>query len=968
MIDRGHWRACSSVAALSVALFVALPAFAQQSGNDIVEAAGSKDSADDEAIIVTGTNISGVKPVGSAAIALDREKILASGQTTPADVVRTLPQVRNLGTFREGGTVGDVDNAQQGNAINLRGLGAAATLTLVDGRRVVATGAAATFTEANQVPMAALQRIEVIADGASAIYGSDAVAGVVNFVLRKDFDGIETSFRLSNGSGTAEYTPAITAGTNWNLGGLGSGNILVSYEFTHRDPLLRGKNPFLRQDLRSVGGLDGRLSGQTAAVGVPGAIFVPNQPANTTLPRAGNNTYYGLPASTTGVGITAAQLLLNQPNLIDTSYFSDYLGRMDRHQVTAYFNQDLGSWLSVFASGSYSHRYTESRAVSGIQTVTVPAFLYDPVTNLPDPTRPNPAYISGIPGVLLGAPLNARYNFSSELSTYNNTVETYNLTGGVRAALGGGWNAEAYFTYGSDDACNFCILGKNINVDAVQYLVNTGQINPFSTAPLTQAQLSRVYGDNIQQSGNEFRDFLAKFDGPLFELPGGTVRAAVGGEISKQSNWNFNSRNRGINNDQIVDTVRERSIGRRTIKSAFGELYVPLIGEEMGLGFIREFAVSAAVRHDDYSDVGSTTNPKFGATLELGEMFTLRGSWGTSFRAPGLPDVNPSAFSGTIILQLPNNNPNVANDFCLPPEFGGCFTTVLNVFGANPDIKPERATNWSLGGEFRPIDKLKISATYYNIRYKDRILEPGYLAILNYINGFPDYSGLASTIFPITNANVTGPNSCTFDPVLADYMSRPTLYGQAGFPDPCNIKVLMDARKLNLAATRQDGLDFQVDYTIPIMDGAVTLNAAANKVFRNLQQATPGGAFFDLKGRYDQPIEWRGRGSVGVLWKGFTSTLFVNYTGGYDNTAAVDPVTGTAVAMQRVKPWTTFDLALGYSGQLTNSLLKGVRVSATIQNLTDKDPPFMITTNGIFNAAYANPFGRTATMQVSLAF
>lgn len=138
---------------MALALLQSAPAFAQDSDREAVEAA---DEADDDNVIVvtgTGTNISGVAPVGSEAITIGREEIIASGKTTAADVVRTLPQVRNLGDFREGGTQGSA-NSQQGNAINLHGLGAEATLVLVDGHRVVGTGAASIFTEANQVPLA----------------------------------------------------------------------------------------------------------------------------------------------------------------------------------------------------------------------------------------------------------------------------------------------------------------------------------------------------------------------------------------------------------------------------------------------------------------------------------------------------------------------------------------------------------------------------------------------------------------------------------------------------------------------------------------------------------------------------------------------------------------------------------------------------------------------------------------------
>ncbi len=204
---------------MGLALVQAAPATAQDNGaTDDSAAADAEDSAkttDEIVVIGTGTNISGVKPVGSEAITLNQEQIRATGMTNAADVVRTLPQVRNLGDYREGGTQGS-GNSQQGNAINLRGLGIGATLTLVDGHRVVGTGAAQNFSsKPTSVPMAALERIEVIADGASAIYGSDAVAGVVNYVLRKDYDGVEASFRASDNTGAWEWAPSITAGTNW---------------------------------------------------------------------------------------------------------------------------------------------------------------------------------------------------------------------------------------------------------------------------------------------------------------------------------------------------------------------------------------------------------------------------------------------------------------------------------------------------------------------------------------------------------------------------------------------------------------------------------------------------------------------------------------------------------------------------------------------------------------------------------
>lgn len=978
----------TSLAALVIGFLLTGPAYSQLSDsndNDVMNAAGTArtlppnepaatdDTSEVQEIIVTGTNISGVKPVGSEAVALDREQILATGMTSPADVVRTLPQVRNLGEYREGGTQGTGNNSQQGNAINLRGLGASATLVLVDGRRVVATGAASNFTEANQVPLAALERIEVITDGASAIYGSDAVAGVVNFVLRKDFEGIEASVRMSNTLGGTELTPSITAGTHWNLGSLGAGNIIVSYEHTQRDPYLRGKNAWLRQDLRAVGGPDLRINGTTGSAGSPGNIYVSTPGVNNaTLPWAGANVYYGLPASATGVGITADQLNLNDPNLVDTADFTDYIGSLNRNQVSVFFNQDLGDRVSIFAQGSYTKRRTYSRQIASflgsIENVTVPAYLYDPETNLPDPTRPNPAYISGIPGVADGEPINVQYNFygSSGYQNWDNDVEDYNISAGFKVRLPASWQAEGYFTYGYDNACNYCNIGSNINPDALQYLINIGTINPFSTATLSSETLAQLYGDNIQRSGNRFNDWVLKFNGPLFDLPGGTVRAAFGGEINKLENWNLNGRNKGIDNVFVIDTDKARSIGRRTIRSLFGEVYVPLVGDAMELPFMRELTLSGAIRYDDYSDVGSTTNPKIGLTWIVNDALTLRGSWGKSFRAPGLPDVNPSAISGALVFSnIPNNNPDISNDYCFGTT---CLTTVGLLWGANPDTGPEKATNWSVGGDLQPVRNLKISATYYNISYTSRIVQPGFNLLTNFIYpGYPDYSGYGYAMVPINNTDVTGPNSCTIDPVLQAYLDRPILYGTT-LTNPCYLRAILDGRNVNLAATRQDGIDVSIDYVVPLSQGALMFNATVNKVLRNEQQVTPGSAFVDVKGRDDQPVEWKGRGSIGGTWRGMSATLFMNYTGSYYNYSAIDPDTGLSVGPQRVKPWTTFDLNLGYSGMISGGFLKSFRASLNIQNLTDKDPPLVITSNGAFNAAYSNPYGRTYTVQITTSF
>ncbi|MBO9574555.1 MAG: TonB-dependent receptor [Sphingobium sp.] len=897
---------------------------------------------------------------------LDREQIIATGQTNATDVVRTLPQVRNLGEFREGGTQGG-NNNQQGNAINLRGLGQSATLVLVDGHRITNTGASQTFTEANALPLAALDRIELVADGASAVYGSDAVAGVVNYVIRKDYQGLEASIRVSNNNGGYEYTPGVTGGTNWQIDGLGRGNIIVSYEYSRRDAYRRGKNAYLRQNLSQFGGQDGRLNGTNATAGYDGNIVVPTvdpdgpfgpaqAPQNTTLPRAGANIYYGLPHGTNG-SLTIGNLLLNQPNLLDSSDFNDYTGEMKRHQVTAYITQELGSSIEAFFQGTYNKRSTISATSQGVITnVQLRPVLYNAANQAT--ATPNPYYI---PGLTTGA-LTVQYNMidSMGLNNWTGTNESYNLTAGARVKLGS-WKGEASYTYGRDKACNYCQLGTNINFTALQYQIDIGAINPLNNATdLTAAQIAKFTGDNIQRSGNGLDDFVVKFNGPLFVLPAGRVRAAFGGERNKVSNYNINGANRPYTNEFQLDTDEARSRGSRTILSAFGELYVPLISDAMGVPLIQSLTLSGAIRYDHYSDVGETTNPKISGTWEVTQGVTLRGSWGTSFRAPNLPDVNPAAISSgfTFPYFYTGQDPRITQG----------PLTVAGVSGANPDIGPEKATNWQVGADFAPVTGLRLSATYYNITYKDRISGPDVFTAFFNPTTYPGYLGYADFIHPIHNPSTcANGNLATYDPVLAAYAGRTLLYG-GGIQNPCSVGVLLDARNTNLAATRQDGIDAQVNYFYLFKEGSITFNASVNKVLSNKQQVKPGDAFIDRTGFYSSPIEWRGRGSVGVNYRGFNAMLFANYTGSYTNDQAVNSV-GTAISPVRVSSYTTFDLNLGVTKELKSTgFVKNLRASINVQNVADKAPRLVFTAGSVFNAAYSNPFGRTFTAQLSAGF
>ncbi len=960
-------------------------------------------------VTATGTNIAGVAPVGSESITMDRQKIESTGYTDINQVLLTLPQVSNLGPFKEGGTAGygttgGAANSTQGTAVNLRGLGANATLILVDGHRLTPTGAAGVFTDANQVPIAALQRIEIVADGNSAIYGSDAVGGVVNFVLRKDFDGVQASGRAKFVDGYNEYGGYITAGHTWDhLFGMGAGNFVVSYDYTNRDAMPASARPILAQNLTPYGGLDNRINNGVVNGGVG-----PGQRSTTAVPGYNGDVaycdrygfgsclsstyvYFGLPAGN-GVGLTAASLSAT-PNLRDKINDRQYLGQMWRHQASAFFNQQITPWLSFYFEGFYTKK-----------KITTVQSQRDAAANFNVQVNPgSPYYIAppaSAPGYSYGGPMYIVYNFTDHVSHFvtTNPDENFTSIAGFKLNLPWEWHGDISYTYGRDRSCGECQIGTNVDIGAFQHAVNIGAINPLSNEPLTDAQKKMVLGDNVQHSRMGIKDFNAKFNGPLFDMPGGTVRAAFGFEYLYNSEFVLNGANRtdiaaegilessplppngyeGIGchapypcpprtmaNEFAVDNIGGKN---RKVTSAYAELYVPVVGDRNALPFVKSFEVDAAVRYDHYSDFGDTTNPKVSATWGVNDDLKIRGSWGTSFRAPGLTDINPFVFSVKVGTSFPNytTDPNIDHTVCIPGLF--CLSNTLFFLGAPEHLKPETADTWSLGFDYTPswLQGFKFSSTYYNVAYTNQISSPPFAAMLSSDANKALYS---KYVTPIHNpAGCVNGDSSTYDPALRPFVGAIGIYGNLNGigNNYCNVQVVLDGRETNAGSVNEAGLDLNASYGFESDHaGAWLFGIEANRILTDDRAEVAGQPVRSVLGTINNLVRWRGRGSITWNMDAWTTNLFVNYTGGYENNI---PLAGHRNS--RVPAWITFDAGVTYSFDNWDwSQLQGTRLSVNAINLFDRGPPIVLTTgNTAYDANEANVYGRMITVQLTKTF
>ena len=366
---------------------------------------GSTDNIASSEIIVTGSRIRGAGPTGSPVVTLDRQAIEKSGYGSVQQLLQSLPQAFGGGSNEAttGATTrnGTGNDATLGSSINLRGLGTSSTLVLIDGSRPALGGVGGLFADISLIPMGAVERIEVLTDGASAIYGADAVAGVVNVRLRNRFEGAETMLRAGTADGDmSEVQFSQLLGKRWS-----SGHVVLAYQFSNRSALAGAKRDYFREDLRPFGGPDFR-----STTSVPGTI------------RAANDQIFGIPAGQDGTALTAAQLLPGVQNQRDGRAESDILPRQRVHSLYGGGELAITDGLTLRANVLAAQR--DFRRIAKGDFLRVSRV---PVTN--------PFYVDPIG---TNQPVQVTYSFANDMGREirSGRVRAINVSGGFEQRLG----------------------------------------------------------------------------------------------------------------------------------------------------------------------------------------------------------------------------------------------------------------------------------------------------------------------------------------------------------------------------------------------------------------------------------------------------------------------------------------------------------------------------------------------------
>lgn len=739
-----------------------------------------------EEIIVTGTNIRGIENTTVPVIVLDRAYIESSGISTTARLIESLPQ--NFATANQSAlpSAAVSDARTQGSSVNLRGIGEGTTLVLINGRRT-ASGFFGSAVDISALPISAIERVEILSDGASALYGSDAVGGVVNFILRSDFEGAETRLRGGSADGADEYSASQMLGSAWE-----SGNALFSVEYYKRDLLSVAERDFIQ----------------------------------------------------VGTGGTLVGSLLPE----DENYSAMFTGR-----------QDLGSSVTVFADALYTFRDSFNTSGQVLQN-----------------------------------------------QTYATENPQLTATLGVEWRLGKDWQIETSGTYA--------------NYDNEQISTN----NTLANFPTRSDVEFNIQAGRI------------KADGSLFAIPGGDVRAAIGGDYRKETFESTSVNSLGANLIVPVDIDQD-------VSSAFGELFIPIVGKDNTIPGVNRLEVSLAARYDDYSNFGSSFDPKYGIAWEPLGGVRLRASYGTSYVAPRLLDYN---LATTRVLGV------VQADPALGPTGRSSQIVLLGTDVAT--LQPQESDNLSLGLEFTPVGMpgFEAAINYYDIEYTDRIANPPGAAV---ILGNPAVYG---SLF------IRNPSAAQIaEAIRIGQLGGNPMTRGAGY-NPNAVAAIVDQRRRNLSATNTSGVDISTRYAFTAAGNKFSVGLAGTYVLNLEQQVIDGTPQLDTVDTYANPPHWRARGSFGWQRGGLATNLFVNHTDSYlDNRVAATPAT--------IDAYTTVDVRLSYdfSAVFADGVFSGMTVALGALNVADEDPPRTRVITGAtdlgFDPANASPLGRLISIELT---
>lgn len=809
-----------------------------------------------DTVVVTGSNIKRSDTAGPNPVqVINREQIEQTGKSTLTDVLRSLSA--NAGNSYDEQYTGSFSAGSA--SIGLRGLSPKNTLVLVNGYRVANFGFALntqdTFVDLNALPISAVERIEVLKDGASAVYGSDAIAGVVNIILRRNFQGVE----VGGGYGAATRGGLDEQKANLLLGfgdlDQQGWNVLFGLDLLKRERLDADERAFTRSgDFRNKAG--GRLAGWSTSGG--NWLLNPRAPTPFDPCPAGSELR---PYSDFGSTLPGNACAFNaQP-------YKTLQPGAERIQASLSATWRLGERTELFADLLYSHNEAD-QIFSAPLTVGPGLRAYNPATGtLVDIPAVLPV---GHPNNPYTVPLPFEYSFfpiGPRLK--NNTQVFYRALAGVRGQTDR-WDWEV--AADTSQSLQREYVDNFINRYAFEDILADGSYD-FLDPASTPGVLEDLRLQTKRPGYYRLDSVSAKASTAFWDLPAGQVGFAWGAEYRRE-------RLDARTSDEVLSGTELRPAinivnGERKVSAAYAEFSVPLLST---------LELQLAGRADHYDDFGNAFSPKAALRWQPLDSLLLRGSFSRGFRAPSLPEIAPgqTISYGTVVDPY-------------DPLTPGGSRGITNVRTGNPNLDAERSKNYNLGAVWSPNGDTSIGLDYYRIEQDNLIKPDNAQFIVNNPELFPGR-------------------------VIRDAQGR--------------IQIITN-QYANQGELETSGLDLEFSRTFRTdAIGNFTLAGSWTHLLEFKQPLVAGQAPYDGAGNNRLGALPKNRGTTSLNWEAgdWDSTLSLQYISGYDQRVATQ--TSNPGLLDHVKPYHQLDLYVGYRG------IPKTTLSLSVQNLTDKDPPF----------------------------
>jgi outer membrane receptor protein involved in Fe transport len=912
-------------------LAVAAPAMAQDG------------AANDDVVVITGSRIQRTDTVAPSPITSVNEELFElNNVVNTEDLLNTLPQL--IPAF-------DATSNNPGNGtatVSLRGLGTTRTLVLVDGSRFVGSGSDQ-VVDLNNIPAAMIERVDVVTGGASAVYGSDAVAGVVNFILRDDFEGIEvsTSHEFSLEEGDAAISDvSVTVGGNFDNG---RGNAVLSYGYTHREAVFQDARDFSETAFWSPGPGNAPYD-PGGSSSIPGTRIV------------GDDFHVMSDSSGNPVPWTPY-------NYAPTNYLQL---PQERHMISGFATYEINDHIEFYSRGVYANNVVDSQLAptpTGGMTVTVN-------------TDTNPYLSDSMRALFQG---DGTYDAATgtntltvarrmqEFGTRNSLrdTNTFQALFGLRGDLNENWSYDTFYNYSRSSISQ--IQSGNVSISAFEQAV-------FCDPSNTDASCAGVPGLNIwngpdsiltQANAQEAIDYVTRTGAQIDVVDATQFVASLSGELQNMASpfadiapavvlgVEYRENSVDVRPDSVLgpDVAGfNQSLpvqGQFDVYEFFTEVDVPLITNRPG---IQSLNFTGAFRMSDYSTIGNAQTYALGLGWEPVDGLRFRTQYNRAVRAPnvgdlfspftnGFPGAQDPCSSGRGSYSSATNDATCIAHGATPGADFQSNAQIEALFGGNANLDEEVADTFTIGAVWQPnfINGLTVQVDYYDIQIEDAIAAPLLQTILNecYIQDIAESCALVEINGRMANGALD------------------TVPLEAG----------------NLAVLDAEGVDLRVDYAWDAEQmglspdfGSFGVNYYSTFTILNGSQNTPESDYIACEGIFggecNEPTPeykhvMQASWYLGVL----TTSLRWRHVGGVDiEESLVGDVSDRELA---IDAYNYFDVTFGYDVSETT------RISVGIQNVTDEQPPTLTSTSSeqanTWPATY-DPFGRRLFLGANLRF